>query len=157
MELLVDIGFIKTSQTIPVMMTATAWMRNADGSESMAARYQMALDVTQKNQKTKSAKLRINQIASGEMIRWQIQFNGGSWTDQDNPDVSFVPFRTMLMVDEAEYDTAKRIGALAYSTWANFQSKKGYAATVVDEGGKARLNAVKWGAEIESIQATPQP
>lgn len=156
MELLLDMSFIKTQATIPVMMVVTAWHRYNDGREVMAARYNMPLDVTQKNQKTKSAKLRINQMPSGEMIRWQVQFTGGSWSDQDNPDVSFAPFRTMLMVDEADFDIAKRIGALAYNTWANFQSKKGYSAMVVDEAGKARLNAVKWAASIESVEATPQ-
>lgn len=91
------------------------------------------------------------------MFRWQVTFSGGNWSSSDNPDVSLVPFRTMLMVDEVEYDTAKRVGALAYNTWANFQAKKGVAATVSeDELQKARLNAVKWGAIIESVEATPQ-
>lgn len=156
MELLFDVGFIKTQQSIPPLCTIMAWHRTND-SEQEIAKYQVALDVTQKNQKTKSLKLRLNHIPSGDMIRWQVSFNGGNWTQDDNPDVSLVPFRTMLIVDEAEYDTAKRIGELAYNTWANFQAKKGYAATVVDEGGKARLNAVKWGADVETVEAQTQP
>lgn len=89
------------------------------------------------------------------MIRWQVNIVGANWSADDNPDVSIVPFRTMLMVDESEYDTAKRIGALAYHTWANFQAKQGFAATVGEDAGKARLNAVKWGATIEDVEALP--
>ncbi|QEG05471.1 hypothetical protein JK32_00160 [Shigella phage JK32] len=158
MELLLDMSFIKTQATIPVLAAVTAWHRKADGSETEAARYQIPFDVTQKNQKTRSAKLRINNLPSGEMIRWQVKLSGYSWSETDNPDVAFAPFRTMLMVDEAEYDTAKRIGALAFNTWANFHAKKGFAAAVSeDENQKARLNAVKWGAVIESVQAQSQP
>lgn len=156
MELLLDVSFIKTQATIPVMLVVTAWHRDTQGHEHMAARYNMPLDVTQRNQKTKSAKLRLNQVPHGDMIRWQVEFTGGSWSQDDNPDVAFAPFRTMLMVDEAEFDTAKRIGALAYNTWANFQAKQGIAANVVEDTGKARLNAVKWNATIENIEATPQ-
>lgn len=157
MELLLDVSFIKTQATIPVMIVATAWHRDTLGHEHMAARYNMPLDVTQKNQKTKSAKLRLNQIPNGDMVRWQVEFTGGNWSQADNPDVSFVPFRTMLMVDEVEFDTAKRIGALAYNTWANFHAKPGLAATVIEDTGKARLNAVKWNNVIENIEATVQP
>lgn len=158
MELLFDIGFIKTQQTIPPIFVVTAWHRTNEGNERLAARYNIGFDVSTKNQKTKSLKLRLNQIPSGEMFRWQVTFSGGSWSSSDNPDVSLVPFRTLLMVDEVEHDTAKRVGALAYNTWANFQAKKGLAATVgEDDMQKARLNAVKWGAIIESVEATPQP
>lgn len=155
MELLFDVSFIKTPQTIPPLFTLLVWHRSND-NEREIAKYQVALDVTQKNQKTKSLKLRLAHIPSGDKIRWQVSFNGGSWTQEDNSDVSLVPFRTMLMVDEAEYDTAKRIGYLAYNTWANFQSKTGIAVTVgEDDQHKARVNAVKWGSAIENVDKTP--
>lgn len=155
MELIFDVGFVKTPQTIPPIFTITVWHRLTDGREQQAARYQIGLDVSQKNQTSKSLKLRMTHITSGEMFRWHVSFNGGSWSSSDNPDVSLVPFRTLLMVDEVEHDSAKRIGSLAYNTWANFQARKGLAATVgEDESKKARLNAVKWSASIENVDAS---
>nr|DAF65565.1 MAG TPA: hypothetical protein [Caudoviricetes sp.] len=156
MEVYIDVSFVKTQQTLPPMIVLEAYHRSQDGQERELARYNMPLDLSQKNQKTKSAKLQLLQFASGDMIRWRVSAAGASWSEDDNPDVSFVPFRTMLMVDEAEFDTAKRIGRLAYNTWANFQAQKGYAATAgAADGGKARLNAVKWLATVEEVTAEP--
>ena len=154
-DLMIDVSFVKTAQTIPIMLEVTAWHRKIDGSEERAALYRIPLDQTQTTQKTRSLKLRVQQMAHGDMMRWQVKFDGSNWSEQDNPDVSFVPFRTMLMVDEAEYDTAKRIGALAYNTWANFQAKNGLMASVIEDAGKARLNAIKWNTVIETVNATP--
>lgn len=155
-DLMLDLSFIKTAETIPVMMEVYAWHKHIDGRETKVALYRIPLDVKQKNQKTKSVKLRAHGMPVGEMLSWQVKFDGHSWSEADNPDVSFVPFRTMFMVDEAEHDTAKRIGDLAYRTWANFYAKDGLAATVVyDANQAARLNAVKWNTAIDVIEASP--
>lgn len=156
MELLFDVSFVNTKETIPTMIVAKAWRSKLDGNETEIASYNFVMDTTQKNQKTKSAKLQLKHFASGEMVRWRITLVGGNMTKDDNPDIALVPFRTMLIVDEAEFDTAKRIGYLAYNTWANFQSKTGIAVTVgEDDQHKARVNAVKWGSAIENVDKTP--
>lgn len=53
LQLLLDVSFIKTAQTIPAMLVLTAWHRKNDGSETQAARYNLTLDLGQKQQKNK--------------------------------------------------------------------------------------------------------
>lgn len=156
MELLFDVSFVNKKETIPTMIVAKALRKKPDGEEVEIASYNFVMDTAQKNQKTKSAKLQLKHFVSGEMVRWQIILVGGSMSKEDNPDIGIAPFRTMLIVDEAEYDTAKRVGYLAYNTWANFHAKPGIAVTVgEDDQQKARVNAVKWGSTIENVDKTP--
>lgn len=153
-EMLLDLSFIDNPTSIPIMATVTAWFNHADGRESQVAVYEIPFDVRQKNQTTKRIKLHVNNMYADEKIRWGIEFHGASWTQNDNPNVSMTPFRTMLIVDEAEYDTAKRIANLAYKSWSSFYAAQGTAAIVSKTSDdKVRLNGVKWKADIVDIEA----
>lgn len=158
MEVLFDMSFVDNMNSIPVMARVTAWFRHVDGREESVAVYELPFDVKTKQQTTKRMKLQINQMYLDEKIRWAVEFIGASWTSSDNPNVALAPFRTMLIVDEAEFDTAKRISKLAYNTWATYYAGHGTAAIVaktVDD--KVRLNAVKWKAEIVDVEAKKEP
>lgn len=158
MSAYIAVSYVKTAASIPTMVIAKAFRRSVGSSDDvLMATYEIPTDTVNRNQKTFEAKLELGHFPQNDMIRWQITLVGGSWTDQDNPDAAFVPFRTMLIVDETGFDTAKRVASLAHSTWANFHAKKGLAATVLEDSDqKARVNGVKWNATIETVNAKVQ-
>lgn len=59
MELLFDVGFIKTQQTIPPIFVVTAWHRTNEGNERLAARYNIGFDVSTKKPKNQISKIEI--------------------------------------------------------------------------------------------------
>lgn len=154
MNLLLDISFITTSTTIPVMVNVTAYKKAIGGQEVELATYKAPLDVKMKNQTTKSINLTLENLRVGEMIRWELTFVGGSWSSSDNANASLSAFRTLLSVDEKGFDTAQRVAKLSYDNWANFYAQQGTTALVnFDSQQHPRLNAVKRKAEVVVIEA----
>lgn len=157
MQLYVDMSFIQTQATIPNMLVAKAFLTDVRGRETLVSEYELPFDVGTKIQTVKLLNLRLDNIHTNEKVRWQITVVGGSWSQEDNPNVAMTPFRTMLVVDEADYDTGQRIGAMAFRNLATFYAFEGTAATVgLDSDGKARLNAVKWSGRTETVTAKPK-